>query len=60
MCKAAFLIVAILISAVVTCDGLEIRGYAQEVVDGAIVTWDPQIFAGFYYDIVADAVIDIV
>jgi S-layer protein (TIGR01567 family) len=51
MCKAAFLIVAILISAVVTCDGLEIRGYAQEVVDGAIVTWDPQIFAGFYYDI---------
>jgi len=38
-------------SAVVTCDGLEIRGAVQEVVDGAMVTWDPQNFKGFYYDI---------
>lgn len=29
----------------------EIRGRVAEVVDGAIYTWGPQEFTGFYYDI---------
>jgi S-layer protein (TIGR01567 family) len=32
-------------------DSVEVRGEVQSVVDGATVSWDPQNFAGFYYDI---------
>ena len=32
-------------------DNLEVRGEVQTVVDGATPAWNPQTFAGFYYDI---------
>jgi S-layer protein (TIGR01567 family) len=32
-------------------DKVEVRGAVQTVVDGSTPTWDPQTFAGFYYDI---------
>ncbi len=56
MNKTAIMItalVAVLATAMVVgaVDKVEIRGAVQEVVDGATVTWDPQNFAGFYYDI---------
>ncbi|MDH7597251.1 MAG: S-layer protein domain-containing protein, partial [Methanothrix sp.] len=46
-------LVAVLATAMVVgaVDRVEIRGAVQEVKDGATVTWDPQNFAGFYYDI---------
>ncbi|MGD9566137.1 MAG: S-layer protein domain-containing protein, partial [Methanothrix sp.] len=37
--------------AVSAVDKVEIRGPVAEVVDGAVYTWGPQQFAGFYYDI---------
>ncbi|WP_369424862.1 S-layer protein domain-containing protein, partial [Methanothrix sp.] len=46
-----FLIAVIMTLASSQVDGLEIRGAVQDVVDGATVTWNPQNFAGFYYDI---------
>ncbi|MEM2097535.1 MAG: S-layer protein domain-containing protein [Methanothrix sp.] len=56
MNKTAIMItalVAVLATAMVVgaVDKVEIRGAVQEVVDGATVTWNPQNFAGFYYDI---------
>jgi len=56
MNKTAIMItalVAVLATAMVVgaVDKVEIRGAVQEVVDGATVTWTPQNFAGFYYDI---------
>ncbi len=32
-------------------DKVEIRGDVKEVADGSAPSWDPQTFAGFYYDI---------
>ena len=37
--------------AVSAVDMVEIRGPVATVEDGAVYTWDPQDFAGFYYDI---------
>ncbi|NPV61458.1 MAG: S-layer protein [Methanotrichaceae archaeon] len=32
-------------------DSVQVRGEVQTVVDGTTVSWNPQNFAGFYYDI---------
>jgi len=45
---------ALLLATVITvaaADMVEVRGEVQTVVDGATVSWDPQNFAGFFYDI---------
>jgi len=52
MSKTVFLIAIILLSMKAgAVESLPIHGAVHEVVDGATVTWNPQNFAGFYYDI---------
>ncbi|MBN1323779.1 MAG: S-layer protein, partial [Methanotrichaceae archaeon] len=45
---AVLLATAMVVGAV---DKVQVRGEVQTVVDGASYTWNPQNFAGFYYDI---------
>ncbi len=47
----AFVLLLASAMAVSAVDKVEIRGPVAEVVDGAVYTWGPQQFAGFYYDI---------
>jgi len=47
----AFVLLLASAMAVSAVDTVEIRGPVATVVDGAEYTWDPQDFAGFYYDI---------
>ena len=47
----AFVLLLASAMAVSAVDKVEIRGPVATVEDGAVYTWGPQEFAGFYYDI---------
>ncbi len=47
----AFVLLLASAMAVSAVDKVEIRGPVETVEDGAVYTWGPQEFAGFYYDI---------
>jgi len=47
----AFVLLLASAMAVSAVDKVEIRGPVATVEEGAVYTWDPQQFAGFYYDI---------
>jgi len=46
-----FLLTIGVIDGAIGQEDLVIRGSASNVVDGAVYTWTPQNFAGFYYDL---------